>query len=234
MSETESAGERRSVVFVVAHPDDLAFGMGGTAWLLKDKYKLHVLCLTKGERGLKGQSHSETAAIREKEEAAACALLGAELTFLGQMDGEIYAHPEICQRVAEILKELDPVAVFSLWPINVPDHAATGQIASKAMNLAGIYFTSELYYSEVSLGGQGNQFDPDIYVNTSDVMEEKFKLARCHVCQNVDDRSVKGMITRDRVRGLLARCEYAEAYKTPWPLMGTRWDRKSTCILWDL
>ena len=48
---------RRSIAFVVAHPDDVAFSFGGTAWLLHEQYKLHVLCASKGERGYawKGQ-----------------------------------------------------------------------------------------------------------------------------------------------------------------------------------
>ena len=35
----------KSILFVIAHQDDLAFGMGGTAYLLKDRFKLHVACL---------------------------------------------------------------------------------------------------------------------------------------------------------------------------------------------
>ena len=42
-----------SILFIVAHPDDLAFGMGGTALLMKDKFKLHIFCATRGERGMK-------------------------------------------------------------------------------------------------------------------------------------------------------------------------------------
>ena len=39
-----------NIVFIVAHPDDMAYGMGGTAWLLKEKYNLHILCTTRGEK----------------------------------------------------------------------------------------------------------------------------------------------------------------------------------------
>ena len=31
-----------NIAIIVAHPDDLAHAMGGTAWLLKDRYKLHA------------------------------------------------------------------------------------------------------------------------------------------------------------------------------------------------
>jgi LmbE family N-acetylglucosaminyl deacetylase len=99
MKKTHS---KPSIVFVVAHPDDLAIIMGGTALLLKDRYQLHVLCASKGERGYpwKGVGrlkpiNPEIATIRAKEEKAACAMLGANLTFLGQIDGEIFAGREV-------------------------------------------------------------------------------------------------------------------------------------------
>ena len=41
----------KSILLVVAHPDDLAWGMGGTDLLLKDRYHLHVVCATTGECG---------------------------------------------------------------------------------------------------------------------------------------------------------------------------------------
>lgn len=87
-----------AIVFVVAHPDDVAYGMGGTATLLKDKYHLHVVCATRGDRGKKGTSMAETSALREKEEIAACKQLGAELTFLNLIDREVFENGEKMHR----------------------------------------------------------------------------------------------------------------------------------------
>ena len=103
-----------SVLFVFAHPDDAAYGMGGVAWLLKDKFDLHLICATKGERGLQGRSLTETAAIRDKEEKRECELLGAKLTFLDRIDRELYADAETCQQVADIVRKTAPVALFTL------------------------------------------------------------------------------------------------------------------------
>lgn len=86
-----------SVLFVVPHPDDLAYGMGGIAFLLRDKFDLHLLCATKGERGIPGRSLDETGITREEEQKAACELLGANLNFLGKIDRELYADIETCQ-----------------------------------------------------------------------------------------------------------------------------------------
>jgi LmbE family N-acetylglucosaminyl deacetylase len=225
---------RRNIVMIAAHPDDIAHGMGGTAWLLKDKYQLNVLCLTKGERGLSREVSEETASIREKEEAAACKLLGANLTFLGLIDGEVFAGREICERVAEILKELDPIAVFAQWPVNVPDHTAAFTIAMKACSLAGIYHTTEFYMLENGVGGQTNQFEPDMYVDISDVVEHKKDLIRCHACQFRGENHIEKILSRNVFRGLLARCDYAEPFKTINPPVNRRWGSKTGNILLDL
>ena len=221
----------RNILCTAAHPDDIAHAMGGTALLLKDRYKFHVICATKGERGIKGKSMAEAAAIREKEEAAASAMFGAEVTFLGQIDGEVFATREVCERIAEVVRRLEPAAVFTLWPVNVADHLMAAAETVKALYLADRFFTTELYFYENGIGGQTNQFDPDVYVNISSVIEQKRQMVRCHASQNPSERLVQDVVDRSVLRGRFARCDYAEAFKTPMPLMGSRWGRKAGCLL---
>ena len=229
------AGTLSSVVFIVAHPDDVAHSMGGTALLLRDQHKLHVLCATKGERGIHGKTLEEAAAIREEEEAAACRLLDADLTFLGRIDGELFADKDMCTKVAGILRPLQPVAVFTLWPVNDhPDHVSAYDIATKAMKLAGLYGKVELYMSENTIGHQTNQFHPDLYVDISDVIEQKTALVRCHRSQNRDEGSVDRVIMRNVVRGMFAHCEYAEGFKTVYPLVAASQTGRSGSVLLDL
>ena len=130
-----------TVIFIVAHPDDAAYGVGGTAMLLKEQYRLHILCATRGERGTT-LPMEKTAAIREKEEMAACRLLDAELTFLDMIDREVFAGKEICAKVAEILKEEQAKAVFTIWPIDShPDHSGVSEITKKRILLGQIQIT---------------------------------------------------------------------------------------------
>ena len=207
------------IVFIIAHPDDLSHSMGGTAFLLKQDYDLHVLCLTKGEHGIKGKTPDEAGAIREKEEAAACKILDAKLTFLGQIDAFTYADKEICEKVAAILKDLQPKAVFTLWPINEhPDHIVVHGISVKALMLAGLYHQTELYFSENQMGVQTNQFDPDVYINISEVIETKKDLMRCHHSQNPTEADVERYFQRNVFRGMLSGCKFAEGFKTNYPL----------------
>lgn len=223
-----------NIVFVIAHPDDLSHSMGGTAYLLKSKFQLHVLCLTKGEHGIKGKTPAEAAAIREKEEMAACQIIDAQLTFLGQIDAFTYADKEICEKVATILKSLSPVAVFTLWPINDhPDHIVVHGIATKALRLAGLYQQTEIYFSENTMGVQTNQFNPDIYINISEVIDVKRKMVQCHHSQNPLETDVDFVLQRNIFRGMLAGCKYAEGFKTNYPII-VNGKRKTGGVLLNL
>ena len=205
-----------AILLVVAHPDDVAYGMGGTAWLLKDRYDLHVVCVTKGERGLPGQSLAATAALREPEEAGACALLGAELTFLGQIDREVYADAAACQPVAAIIRRLAPVALLTHWPIDThPDHSAVAEIAKKAVFLA--QHPVEIIYCEENMITQTSHFEPDVYVDIARVMDDKLRLIRCHACQNPSDRLAQAALRQATVRGRESGCVLAEGFRSLRP-----------------
>ena len=132
------------------------------------------------------------------------------------------------------MEQLRPLAIFTLWPINEhPDHATAHNIATKSLRLARIYHQTEIYFSENAIGVQTNQFDPDLYVDISSVIEMKRQLVRCHTSQNPSEDKIETVIQRNVFRGMIAGCEYAEAFKTNYPLTvnGTR---KSGTILLSL
>ena len=206
-----------TVVCLAAHPDDVAACMGGTLLLLKDRCNLHVLCATKGERGLPGRPMDETAAIRQAEEQSACDLLGAKLTFLGRIDAEAYADRQICGRVAALLDEIGPSVLFTLWPIDQhPDHSAVSEVARKALG-AGQAKCPVVYF-EAALSCQTSQFVPDVYVDVTDVTDRKIELIRLHACQNRDDQLVDFSMKQSTFRGWECGCRYAEGFKLTRPL----------------
>ncbi len=225
---------KRNIVFVVVHPDDLAHSMGGTAYLLKEEYNLHVITLTKGEKGIKDKTMKETAEIRSQEEINANKIIGADVTFLNQIDGDVFAGEDLCEKVAGILKDLKPIALFTLWPINIPDHIMGYTVSMKALQLAGLSYKTEIYMSENGIGGQCNQITPDIYINIDNVIDKKREMIRCHKSQNPTEQDVEKVVHRNRLRGMMARCEYAEPFKTIMPITNSRWDKKPNSILLDL
>jgi len=225
---------KSNIVIVCAHPDDVAHSMGGTAYLLKDKYQLHIFCLTKGERGNPGMTMNDSAAIREKEELSAAAILGAQVVFPGLIDGDVCADRAICEWMSDRLKELNPVALFTLWPINIPDHFMAYAIAIKALQLSGLLHTIDVYMPENAIGVQITQFDPDLYVDIGHVIDKKKEMIRCHKSQNPNELCVERVIERNHVRGMMVKCEWAEPFKVMAPLINKRGERREGRLLLDL
>ena len=203
----------KTVVIIVAHPDDTAVGLGGTALLLAEAgYRVHSICATRGELGLAGKDPGETGKMREKEERASCALIPAEPHFLDMIDQDVYASREVCAKVAGLLKEIKPSAVFTIWPIdNHVDHSAVGEITMKAVRMSGI--KTEIIFCEE----QPNQtclFSPDYHVDISAQIDLKMELIRCHKCQNSRDGMALRALRRAEIRGAEAGCAHAEAFKS--------------------
>lgn len=207
----------KNIVAVVAHPDDLAVCMSGTALLLKDICKLHVICATRGEGGVPGWSYEKTASIRSREEEAACLALNAELIFLGEInDHKMCADRRLCDRVFGLFKDIDPVAIFTLWPVDLhPDHSIVSSIAMKAYNFWG-NSRCEFHFFPAALC-QARLFTGDVFVDTSAVMDEKRNIVRLHLCQNKDDKLVGEMQKMNLHYSKELGCEgleYVEAFKT--------------------
>jgi len=233
----QDKGENRPTMLIVtAHPDDWEFCMGGTAWLLKDKFNIHIAIASKGERGLSREPSNETAAIRVKEAECAAAKINGVLHWLGKIDGEIYADKDGVDKIIDLLNELKPSLIFILWPLDKPDHAAAGNMAHIALTKTGMIYDHEIYFMNAGLGATTTQFDPQIFVNTTAVWDKKRELIRCHACQNKDDGMLKTVEQNDRLYGRLNRTEFAEGFIPVFPFTSGRWDsnKKIKCTLLDL
>lgn len=135
----------RTILAVLAHPDDESFGLGGTLALYTQKgYYVYYLCATRGEAGTVDEEHlrgfSSTAEMRTDELMRAAKHLGLkDVFFLGYRDSgmpgtEENKHPdaqinhsinEVAGRVVKYIRELKPHVVLTHDPIGGykhPDH----------------------------------------------------------------------------------------------------------------
>lgn len=211
-----------SVVFFGAHPDDTE-GYAGLAFLLAPDYEIHIVDLTRGERGLgeAGCRDGSTAARRTEEERTACALLDARLHFLGEIDGEACAGKSAAEGLAKILGDVKPVAVFTHWPLDAhADHMQCAALMANAIRLTGV--KPEQYFYEV-LFSQTRNWNPLYSVDVTSVMSNKVELLRKYVCQNPDDSIVREKLAQAEQRGRerVPQVKYAETFTTfdgkPWP-----------------
>lgn len=135
----------KTILAVLAHPDDESFGLGGTLALYAGRgYDTYYICATRGEAGTVDEEHlngfKDTAELRTAELMRAAKILGLkEVFFLGYRDSgmpgmEDNKHPdaqinhsidEVAGRVVRYIRELKPDIVLTFDPIGGykhPDH----------------------------------------------------------------------------------------------------------------
>lgn len=135
---------KRALV-IVAHPDDIDFGMGGTiAMLTKHGVDVAYCLITSGDAGGDASTHTkeERAAIREFEQTAAAGESGVtKLTFLRWPDGMVEPTLELRKAVSRVIRIHKPDLVITQSPernwervyASHPDHLAAGEVAMRAV-----------------------------------------------------------------------------------------------------
>ncbi len=149
----------KTILAVLAHPDDETFGMGGTiAHYVSKGYDFYYVCATRGEVGAADpefmQGFKDAAEMRTTELMRAAKILGLkEVFFLGYRDSgmpgsEPNKHPdaqinhpidEVAGRVVKYIRELKPEVVVTFDPIGGyrhPDHIHIHQATKLAFEKA--------------------------------------------------------------------------------------------------
>ena len=206
------ASEGKKALIIGAHPDDPETGCGGTMILLQQAgYEVVSVYMTKGEVGIQGKTHEESAAIRVKEATEASKMLGARPLFMTQIDGNTEINKARYVEMREVIAAEKPDVVFTHWPIDShPDHRVCSLLVYDAWRRLGYSF--ELYYFEVMSGMQSQLFQPTDYVDISTVADRKREACFCHASQDMKAVYDDWHDRMERFRGLEFRCKCAEAF----------------------
>jgi len=214
---------------IFAHRDDAELTCGGT--LIKHARKgdrVGVLDLTQGEMGSRG-----SAAIRERESAAAAAVMGLALREnLALPDAGIVNTPETRLVLAKVLRRLRPRTVIAPAPRGRhPDHRVASQLIRDACFIAGLakadpdsppHRPHKLVHS---ITYREDQVKPTFVVDISAEFEGKLEAIKCYGSQ-FDGATQAGEVyptgesLYDVVRhqaahyGSLIRCRYGEPFFT--------------------
>jgi LmbE family N-acetylglucosaminyl deacetylase len=150
--------QTKTLLAVLAHPDDETFGMGGTlALYAKRKVKVHLICATRGEMGEIDPEFRETiksaSCLRTQELRCAAEVLGIDqLHFLNYRDSgmpgsDANQHPKalaaqpveaVAEKVAHLMRQVRPDVVITFDPIGGyrhPDHIAIQRATVHAFEL---------------------------------------------------------------------------------------------------
>ena len=137
--------EVERVVVVSAHPDDVDFGAAGTVATWTDAGLEVVYCIcTDGQAGgfEPGVSRDQIPAIRRAEQLAAAEIVGVkDVRFLGGVDGELAATPELVRDIVTTIRDVRPQRMLIQsaerdW-LRIyrshPDHLVAGEAAIRAI-----------------------------------------------------------------------------------------------------
>ena len=155
-----SSDQKKTLLAIMAHPDDESFGIGGTlAKYAREGVDVHLICATDGENGTVApellEGYDSISALRYDELRCAVEKLGlASLTMAGYRDSGMAGsdsnrHPqsltaqpveEVAAKFAQVIRKVRPQVVVTHDPLGNykhPDHIACQQATALAFRLAG-------------------------------------------------------------------------------------------------
>lgn len=140
---------------VVAHPDDIEYGVAGAVarWTAEGKSVAYVL-VTSGEAGIDSMSPEKARPVREQEERAGAAIVGVDsVEFLGYPDGTIENGLGLRKDIARAVRTHRPEVLITLnhhptWggrSFNMADHRVVGwAVLDAARDAANRWVFSDL------------------------------------------------------------------------------------------
>lgn len=202
-----------NILAIGAHPDDIEFGCGGT--LLKYSrlgHNVNLMVITDGSCGADGQ-------LRRAEQEQSARFIGAKGVLWGGLtDTQVVDNHDLILKIEDAVKKTSPDIVFLNFYDDVhQDHRAVAQAG-----LSATRYIKEVLFYEVPTT---LHFEPDIFTDIQEVLEDKLKLLGMHASQvhrtKVNNlsilESVKACVT---FRGYQGRIKFAEGFKALRVLRG--------------
>ena len=190
---------RKTVLAVLAHPDDAEILCGGTLCLLADAgWQVHVATMTPGDCGSMSLPPKEISLIRREEGRAAAKFYAGEFHCLEERDLQIVYSEEALRKVCVILRMVQPDIVITHSPSDyMVDHEETSRIvrascfnstipsAPAQVGALPLEAIPALYYTDPIEGNDafGQPVSPDFVIDVSYVLDRKQEALEQHESQ---------------------------------------------------
>jgi LmbE family N-acetylglucosaminyl deacetylase len=227
----------KTVLALVAHPDDIEFMMAGTLFRLKDLgCEVHYMTVANGSCGTIEYSYEDIVRMRRAEAMAAAEYMGAVYHESLANDFEVFYQDDLIRQVAAVIRKVKPDMVFlpSLEDY-MEDHMNSARIGVTAAFAKGcpnyvsippvdaIQMDVVLYHAMPSglRDMMGAPIIPSLFVDISGVMDRKTSMLGMHKSQQSWLDASQGMneylLTMENMSrevGRLSRkYEYAEGWR---------------------
>ena len=197
--------QRMNILAIGAHPDDIEYGCAGTLVKYADRgHHIFLLVLTGGQEG--GSSE-----IRQQEQKAAAEIMKVQKVFWGDYhDTQLPLNKELIEKIEDVLGEVNPDLILVNYGDDThQDH----RILTKATMSATRYVRNVLFFEVPTT----QNFNPQVFVDISDTLEQKFKVLEAHASQvmktNIEDMSILELARANSTfRGIQGRVKFAEAF----------------------
>ena len=125
----------KTVLSILAHPDDAEFLCAGTLTRLRHEYSwtVHIATMTAGDCGSTALPAGEISRVRRAEAAQAASIIGAIYHCLELLDLRILYNEEALERVTRLLRAVRPDMVLTHSPQDyLLDHEMTSTVTRAA------------------------------------------------------------------------------------------------------
>lgn len=199
---------------VVAHPDDVDFGAGGTiaTWSESGVDVTYCIC-TDGDAGGFDPAvpRDQIGGIRQAEQRAAAKEVGVEnVVFLGYPDGQLTPSFTLRRDISRVIRQVRPQRLLMQSPeinwerigASHPDHRAAGEAA-----LCAVYPDARNPFTHLELAAEGLEAwsvsetwvmaagaGANRFVDVTDTFDRKVAALRRHVSQTGHMDDLEGML----------------------------------------
>jgi LmbE family N-acetylglucosaminyl deacetylase len=192
----------RRVLCIAAHPDDIDFFAAGTVLLMVRRgVAADFVLATSGDKGTRDASltGADVAAVREREQMAAAALLGAQrVEFLRHRDAELVESLDLRRELVREIRRSRPDVLLTFDPTpgyrQHPDHRVVGRVA---LDAAWPCARDPLTYPETGPPHETAEAwlfagpRADLKVNVAEVLERKIQARLAHESQTPNPSALR-------------------------------------------
>ncbi len=225
-----------NILAIGAHPDDLEEFCGGTLALYAHGGHRVTMCVVTDGQGNPLGKPEEIAAIRKAEAQASADLIGAKLVWMAIPDGRVIVDEATRHHFVDTIRAAAPDVIITHPPDDYhPDHINTNQLVLQATQgahtanypsqLPPLPRAMPIAFMDAELG---INFQPDEYVDISDLWETKLQMLLQHRSQCMPGRKydpdfvmppveqiplVREVRILGEFRGLSCGVPYAEGFR---------------------